>query len=77
MPFVFSAICVLIVVTMITQVAIGALRLLQGELRPPPTVIYVQINFAPDLPEQVGEPDDEYEGEERWSVPVQETQRGP
>ena len=77
MPFVFSAICVLIVVTMITQVAIVALRLLQGERRPKPTVIYVQINFAPDLPEQVGEPDDEHESEERWSVPVQETQRGP
>lgn len=62
MAFVFIAICVFVIM-MITQVAVSTLLVPQAMAtrQSLPTVIYVQINFAPDLPEQVGEQDNEYE----------------
>ena len=61
MAFVFIAICVL-VITMITQVAVSTLLVPQAMATRQSllTVIYVQIIFAPDLPEQVGEQNNEY-----------------
>ena len=51
MAFVFIAICVFVIM-MITQVAVSTLLVPQAMAtrQSLPTVIYVQINFAPDLP---------------------------